>query len=177
MSLFLIDIGTPVLFVHIPKCGGTSIRTDKDIGDGYRIYDPDASWPKGIPSLAFVRNPLSRVVSCWCDWRYNRCLTDLDFDGFVDAFVGDMDGIDDPSTVQHHLAPMTHPMHGLKHATFVGRFELLQQDFDYFCGLNEIPHYTLSHMRPSFGDPSISTESRVKIESIYSNDHEQYYPC
>lgn len=173
MSLFLIDIGRPVLFVHITKCGGTSIREGRDIGGGYRIYSPDPLWPKDVPSFAFVRDPFERVVSCWRDWRYNRHLIIMGFDQFVDAFVGDTQGLDNPATIQHHLAPMTHPMHGLPHAKFVGKFKSLQSDFDEFCNESDIPQYTLPHLRQSaqHGGAMVSAASMDEIKSVYSDDY------
>ena len=177
MSLFLIDIGKPVLFVHIPKCGGSSIREGKEVSNGYRVYDPDPKWDEDLPSFGFVRNPLQRVISCWKDWRYSRCLIDFDFDDFVNAYVGSPEGIDDPTTVQHHLAPMVHPMHGLQYAKYIGRFESLQQDYDRFCYNNAIASRVLPHLRRGFGEPQVSETSRARIELIYRDDHTRFYPC
>lgn len=52
MSLFLLDIGTPAIFAHIPQTGGSSIRHERQ-SSGYRVYHPDDGWDD-LPCFTFI---------------------------------------------------------------------------------------------------------------------------
>jgi len=180
MSLFKIRLGSNVesLFIHIPKTGGTSIREGRQLSE-CRVYEPDKAW-LALPSFAFVRNPFDRLVSCWVDFRFNRRLVEWDFETFL-RHVTRVDVeeavIADPQSIEHYAAPMTHPVHGLKYAWFVGRYESLQQDFDIFVVDLGIPRIELPRLRqlPTWNGPMLNTPDNLRlVYTHYKADYELY---
>jgi hypothetical protein len=174
MSLFLIDLGEPVLFCHVPKTGGTSVRQGRQLST-FRVFEPDDDW-RQYPSFAVVRDPFDRLESCWRDFRFLRPRTALGFVTFVNAMNRpDIEGNRaDPRTMEHHAAPMTHPVHGLSHATFIGRTERLQRDFDHFCVSHGLPTRELPHHRKANGAPRAprTRAARQLVERYYEEDYE-----
>lgn len=106
MPLFSKD-GKDLLFIHIPKCGGTSLENIFSPvlkmslfhdGPGEFHCSPQhfhASFLENLfdyrmpPSLAVVRNPLDRLVS---EYRYllqNALIPTIDFDQFVNNSFGE----------------------------------------------------------------------------------------
>ena len=153
MSLFVIAISkVPTLFVHIPKTAGTSIRA-KNTLDGHSFYAPKLEWEATygpLKSFAFIRNPFTRLEAAWRDFRYLRHATSLDFPHLIQQLPGILSGerVGHPDAFAHHVAPMTHPIHGLKHASFIGRYENLDADFARFCESIGVKPYKLPHLRP-----------------------------
>lgn len=186
MSLMPVDLGQPVLFCHLPKTGGTSIRNDRRVHrrlispepdfDRLVWYRPMTSEDLAMPSFTMVRDPLDRVESCWRDFRFTRRLTSMDFMSFLDAHgpgsVSDSQ-MADPRTAAHHLAPMTHRVHGIRHVKFVGRTEYLQRDMDRFLSRNGLDLITFPRMRVSIGDRLARTRAVVSaVERLYAADYE-----
>lgn len=176
MSLHLIDLGAPVLFVHIPKTGGTSIRHGRTL-TSYQVYlhETVQPWPRDLPSVAFVRDPFERVESAWRDFRFVRPRTNLDFPDFL-RWVADASPsrIANPAAPEHHAAPMVHPIHGLEHAGFVGQYERLQDDLNRFCDLHGLDRVGLPHLRSAGDAPEAprTLETRALVERIYADDYE-----
>lgn len=178
MSLFLIDLqGRPTSFVHIPKTGGTSIRRGREMSL-YSLYDPPGIWPK--PAFAVVRDPFDRAESCWRDFSFLRPQTDLDFVPFVKKYMSaeERDNRTNPSTIAHHLAPQTDPLHGLQHADTVLWFPNLQRDFDRFCRASlDLEPFHLPHFRNGEACPRAprTEESEALIRSLFADDYEFIY--
>lgn len=176
LSLFLLNLNShKVVFIHIPKTGGTSIRTNYQVGKGIQFTMPD-EW-KGLPSFAFTRDPFDRAVSCWRDFRFRRRMTKLDFEPFLRAYSSSPSKhydtlCSDPKTIYHHMAPITHPVHGLSSAKFVGTYANLQTDFDKFCTSCSIDTIKLPLLRASSG-PIVERSSRVTdiVCDIYKDDY------
>jgi hypothetical protein len=173
MSIFLLD--WDVVFVHTPKTGGTSIRHDCQVGVGQQ-FDPLDEW-SDLPSFGFVRDPMDRALSAWKDFRFLRKMTAMGFEDFLRSFaVGSReDTIADPRTIEHHVAPMGHPVHGLAHAEFIGRYAHLQEDYDEFRATIELAPKALEFRRQSPEiDVAISPAVRKLVYQIYRSDYEQF---
>lgn len=126
------------------------------------------------PSFAFVRDPVDRVYSAWKDFRYLRRATDLSFVDFVKHYTRPSieDAIADPRTIEHHVAPMTHAVHGLQYAKFVGRFDHLQDDYDRFRRTVDLPPKSLDRLRNTdCVQVDVSQTDRRLVEDAYSADY------
>ena len=174
MSLFLIDLqGVHCVFVHIPKTGGTSIRKGKELSSAF-MFQGLETW-KDLPSFGFVRNPIDRLESCYKDFRYLRPQINWDFNTFIRQacnMILNINQVRNPTTIAHHVAPMSHPVHGLKHAKFVGLYERLQKDFDKFCEQIGVKKLKLAHYRSSkkCSSPKWNTKSYQLVKENYAED-------
>jgi hypothetical protein len=175
MSLFHVRLGDrDILFCHIPKTGGTSIRRDRQVGRGRR-YTPDPAW-LDFPAIAFVRDPYDRMESLWRDWRFRRERTELDLTGFLRSLEMNRRRIDDPNTAEHHAAAMVDPVHGLAICAelgVIGRYESLWQDFQRFCLAHDIspaplPRHrsTAEHPRAQWTDEAVAWVNRNHNEDF-----------
>ena len=149
------------IFVHIPKCAGTSIEKallalegvsipqgdmplkilDTATGDRYLLGKgrqhyvidqyPDVAYLK----FAFVRNPWSRMVS---EYRWRRRVLNYPENSFRDFIL------DPPSSNPvNHLWPQI--WFTKDRMDFIGRFENLQTDFDAVMRKLNLPQQMLSH--------------------------------
>ena len=127
------------VFIHIPKTGGTSIRTALGMAsvpyhltarDMWQIYPESRS----KFSFAFVRNPWDRIVSyahslrVGGDWHQPDKFARWDLIPQVDFILDDA---------------------GKPLVDFIGRFETLAEDFATICGHIGIPTPPLPHVNSS----------------------------
>ena len=129
---------------------------------------PDGAW-RDLPSFGVVRDPYARIESCWRDFRYLRRLIHYNFSEFVDwtqSRMGRDDLIMQPSTIEHHVAPMTHAVHGLRFAKTVGRTENLQQDFNLFCEGHGLKSFELPHLRSSQDSDAARDQERSRLHCM-----------
>lgn len=187
-----IDKQRNLIFVHIPKCAGTSI--EKALG----IYGKPECWHGvGLPQhwtlnkiverygeqilddnfvFAFVRNPWDRIVS---EFNYLHKISDpavrgRGFPWFVENVV---DG--KTSCSQHvavHLRPQSDFLANYEDKVdFIGRFENLQKDWvelgerlgkslPKLGHENKSPHFGIDH-RSSYNE----TTKQI-VQDIYQND-------
>ena len=132
------------IFIHIPKCAGTTMRTQLDYSNvvqhrsAWLIRDcmaNDLEWQKRF-KFAFVRNPWDRAVS-WYHY-YSKWIEVPSFEqwvkeGFKNHWVADWN---------HHKQPDKHPLlmsnfvtdvHGNLIVDFIGRYENLKLDWIQVC--------------------------------------------
>ena len=175
MSLFLLSVeGKPVVHCHIPKTGGTSIRSDRQLSK-YRLYDPD---PEGVdlPSFAVLRDPYDRDVSCWKDFTYLRPQTNMAFEPWLWRMsrLIDTELADNPQTMVHHAAAQTHPVHGLAHAKTIILYDKLQEGWDKFCDYLGVARQVLPRRRDSskYPDPMRTPSIESLIGEMYAADYD-----
>jgi len=127
------------VFLHLPKCGGTSIRSGTYEKPKHRpvvhATDIPKSWPLNRV-FTFVRHPLERFASAvkyirrhehqkMSDMTYERA-----FEILVDTSIPHQNARNQKMWwFKHHLIAMTHPDNYLSLARHVGRFENLQDDW------------------------------------------------
>ena len=165
------------IFIHIPKTGGTSIedtlfsrktRTKKNLWGG---YDSNKYQDGGLQHLmathilnevgedmfskyfkfSFVRNPWDKLVS---QFKYNRNRYDL----------REIIGVDKETKFHEYLIKLNstrnHVQWDYQHkfiykecgkilVDFIGKFENLQQDFNFVCDKIGIPQQQLPHKNKS----------------------------
>tara|TARA_B110000444_G_scaffold252966_1_gene283054 strand:- start:5558 stop:6121 length:564 start_codon:yes stop_codon:yes gene_type:complete len=160
------------IFIHIPKTGGSSID---DVLKKYvrrwvlhEYLYPDAVYKaqkrngfKNYFSFCFVRNPWDKIVS---QYHFNReyfGMENYTFEEYVHAFnEGKRISWFNPD----FLSWMTDD-EGNVLMDFVGRFEKLQEDFDYVCDQIKIPKQELPH--------HVKTEDRLHYTEYYNQETQQ----
>jgi chondroitin 4-sulfotransferase 11 len=150
MSIFYLN-SADVVFIHIPKTGGTSIRKGY-FGENYQgpEFEMPVRWESHF-SFAFVRNPYDRLISAWK--MFTRGTSELAASGRADLSLASfLQTVVDGSIpyvlgekyvweehVRHHTLPQVHPYYCLKDAKFIGRFESLEKDFERVCNHLALP--------------------------------------
>ena len=166
------------IFVHVPKCGGTSIehsllknenvtKITNDVKQKYRMYYyhegiqtqhrkidqfKDAR-EKSYFTFTFVRNPWERFLSEYFYIKKTGCkCKHRDFNKKFPTFK---------HFVKNNGIECCWPAHDFpqidfvlnanqnKLTNFVGRCEDMQYDFDYVCGKIGIPKIELPHRNPT----------------------------
>jgi len=120
-------------YYQVPKVATSSLRSVfKEIDSELRFAGPSRKLTKNgkLHSFAFVRDPYTRLYSCWCNKvrdsdklaRYYPELRGRDFERFVEAISSwDLRICDPHLRLQSRLVP--------KNVEFVGRFESLTEDY------------------------------------------------
>ena len=160
----IIDDKLKLIFIHIPKTGGTSIHQwlkyqncstlsfwgKKDLVDLAHLTLEDAN--RLIPNFnisyfkfAFIRHPLDRVYSAYLQ-PYKQLYPTLTFEQFLERFVKKIktnDGINDYNLV--HLWPMYQFLKINNQVTidFVGRMETWKSDIEFIKSLFLLKNYPM----------------------------------
>ncbi len=136
------------IFIHIPKCAGQSIRKTlfENLQPGHiNVYTYQQIFPRQKYNeyfkFSFVRNPWDRLVSAYFfmksggahkkdrDWADQNLVTFPDFSTFV------LEGLHLPSIqTWPHFRPQVEFLKGQNgkiELDFIGRFENIQDDFNY----------------------------------------------
>jgi len=181
------------VFVHVPKAAGQSIenfflslhgltwetrsplllRSNRDpaigpqslahltaqeyIDCGHLSRDEFESYFK----FSFVRNPWDRLVS---EFRYRRYDEKYTFAKFVQKRLPKKDSFSD---AYRHILPQYDFLHdeaGTQLVDFIGRFENLQNDFDYVCSQLGVADTMLRHVNSEKQRPGI----RTRLKSLFS---------
>ena len=165
------------IFIHIPKCGGTSIehsllknenvtKITDDVKQKYRLYYQymgvavqhrkidqfkDAR-EKNYFTFTFVRNPWERFLSeYFYIKKFKGCGCD-DFDKKFPTFKHFVKNNGIKCCWYAHDYPQIDFVFNAnqnKLTNFVGRCEDMQYDFDYVCGKIGIPKIELPHRNPT----------------------------
>ena len=171
------------MFVHLPKCGGTSVRSGVYEKPDHRpiihAKDIPKSWPENR-SFTFVRHPLQRFVSAVkYIRRYEPCkIPDMTYERALEILVDTAIPHRNVRSqrvwwFKHHLIAMTHPDNCLSLANHVGRFENLQNDWrsihKSLCPNKPVPD--LPHLNGSSDPTSWEQELPAEIISALADYH------
>lgn len=166
----MIDHQTKTVFIHVPKCGGTSIESSFNVSARSRDDERATGWSgkrkmflqhatarqirKWYPEtndytfFTFVRNPYDKLVSTY---HYFKRLNILRVSSFKEFVCTEKPvrkyNINKPHFISQH--EYTHSKSGEQLVQHIGRFEQLQQDFDNMCKYLNITVQMLPHENKS----------------------------
>ena len=157
-----VDNKNKFAFIHIPKCGGRSVKKVFDLkrhdhyGISKLVLNPTDDCPRldveGLFKFAFVRNPWDRFVSAYEYLKrggiplYDRPMTlDIkkEYPDFKD-FIFAKHVWEKWIYFRPQLDFIT--VDGSIKTDFVGRFENFQNDFDFVCDQVDTPRVKLPHV-------------------------------
>jgi len=171
-----------LIFLHIPRTGGTSIENAICGKDWFDVHAPSKHltahsakkiyaeyWDKYL-KFTFVRNPWDRMVSMLkYEWFYGvkinqekKILLDDYFDKFkkveYDERFFNANQFNDYKYIENsvYLNIIGNNM------DFIGKFENLQEDFERVCKLVGLPASKLSHIEKS--------QNRKKYQEYYTEE-------
>lgn len=171
-----------VIFLHIPKTGGTSIKESLGIKD--KIFHKKANrlslnqWNENFV-FTFVRDPYTR---CYSSWKFH---TSDKYRGYLTKRIYNLKSLtfdrylDHPKIVNSYfLCSQTEFIRNEfdKSLDFIGRFENLQSDFDELTRLLMITA-ELKHLNKNNKEPScnhLSDRIITKINDIHSEDFDKF---
>ena len=179
------------IFIHVPKCAGQSVRDTlfKNLQPGhihastYQLVFSRKLYCDYF-KFTFVRNPWDRLVSAYYflkgggahekDRRWAESqLSDYDsFEDFVSRGLGKEEVLSWP-----HFRPQVDFLsspNGMVEIDYIGRFESIQEDFDFISqrlGINrELLHINKAKAtRPAYQD-QYSDAARKIADQVYSRD-------
>jgi len=187
----MINHNTKCLFIHIPRCAGSSmekILTNNDyiLNGHYHIrYQEHLNHNKQIKDyfkFTFVRNPYDKLVSeyfwfkdqynKWNDANTKKLYRDKTFKEFVTIFLSDEARGDHYHRFTYHQ--MLEPVSDI---SFIGRYENLSEDFDIVCNTIGISQQTLTHVYKTRHDhysEYYDNETRELVACRYARDIERF---
>lgn len=207
------------VYVEVPKVACSSLKMafagllgvdlDASEGDPHQANFPDAAvstdpggylFP-GFFAFAFVRNPWSRLVSCYrdkilgevpgftnftlrpgvadCLARFEQFTASMSFEAFVEAVTGITDADADPHFRSQHTF-VTNAEGGIA-LDFVGRFERLHDDFEQVARQIGLPAVALPHLqavvRPATYAGFYTRATRDMVARRFAKDIELFGYC
>ncbi|WP_300013694.1 sulfotransferase family 2 domain-containing protein [uncultured Roseobacter sp.] len=152
-----------VVFVHLPKTGGKTVRSALGGCVENRFFGHIPDEYAQLLRFAIIRDPKTRFLSTFRMFKYGNA---LDGDGYAEPRWPDLtistalDVLDDPWigfdrshrtltwNLKHHILPQTHPFNCLAEAQRILRFENLQADFDQLCAQLDVPSKVIELPEP-----------------------------
>ena len=170
-----------MIFIHIPKTGGTSIR-DIVGGSGHKkVTDVDI---EGKFSFAFVRNPYDRLVSIFFFGGGKKRRYENSTNGFNKSVYefhkyvrnlgtkfedGRLKGVGRSLQPQHHwLADAG----GSVNLTFIGKFENIDKDWEHVARILKVKD-TLGHLNKTdhkHYERYYTPEIKAIVRKLYGKD-------
>lgn len=183
------------IFVHIPKCAGSSINQQLELNSvGFSGHSPMSyhSEYSDYFSFTFIRNPYDRVVSAYKYFRKlkegyrwykrNSIISDaakqMDFKGFVNHiphFMNLMKREEGSFESGIHFQPFYYFID--QPIDFVGRFENIQQDYAAILSHLKLPAKPLPKTNSTNNlnyQQLYIEETKKLVYNIYQEDIEKY---
>ena len=130
----------PVVFIHIPKCAGNSIRLGlKNAGVYYVNIGHSTHDSSSCYKFTFVRNPYDRIVSHYT--MFPR--PNISFIQYVRWYMKRY------PHARHMTTYVFDQATSQRKVDFVGRYENIQEDFDKLCDIMNVPNVKLPHVNKS----------------------------
>lgn len=187
-----------VIFVHIPKCGGTSINNYLNMkvigGTGHAYYNAHAQYVNaGYFAFTFVRNPWDRVVSMYKYFKsmrpgkhkwygQNKQISDTVQNITFEQFCHRLDEFQKSPASGVHFVPMVRFISKagkLKDIDYIGKVEDINLHFRNICNMTNVPVIELSRdnaSRSASDDYRVyyDIETKKIVEKKYQEDIDKF---
>jgi hypothetical protein len=187
MTNFIISAPN-LVFIHVPKTGGTSVRKAFGQVEG-RYFGHLPERFRRLPKLAVVREPKQRFLSALRMFKYGNQLEgdyyakarwpELTISKALDVLEDPWIGFDRshrniPWNLKHHILPQTHPFNCLFYADHILRFETLEDDFKDYCaklGFSaQLPRLRVSRGRQA-PEEVWTAQEEARFEQLFESDY------
>ena len=173
------------IFIHTEKTAGTSIEkcfidNADEVDVEYKHHDVRfyfANFKEFDDYFKFsiVRNPWDRLVSAYNFYKNSMKLIDFTFEEFIEKIGNKESMLDSISFIDYAIKPCFHKIRikGNIVVDFVGKFEKLQEDFDYVCERVGMESVKLPHVKKTKHNyySEYYTEKLIDIvEEVYVSD-------
>jgi len=173
------------IFIHIPKCGGFSVREYfLPNTDGMRIGPFFGHIPKKYTTyrkFTIIRNPYTRFLSLYkmCKYgttNYEPIIPSLTMKDLInilyDNKVTHTNQDTDENRIKHHSIPQTHPYNCYKMADYIARFENYNTDLNFILHKLGFNNIKLNRHNVSKGDKThiFKDKNLNKINEYYEED-------
>lgn len=178
------------VFIHLPKTGGTSVRTAFGGIEG-RFFGHIPNKFIHLKSFAVIREPKARFLSAFRMFKFGNKLDgdyysqprwpDLTISKALDVIEDPWIGFDRsqrvlPWNLKHHIIPQTHPFNCLSYAKNLLRFETLEVDFLRICAEMGVSA-ELPKLRISLGEGAVEDSwcqaDEVRFSKLFAGDYHE----
>lgn len=168
------------LFIHVPKCGGSSMESFKwNNGNGhFTILDFERINKDEYFKWCFVRNPFDRIASAYITCPELKISSFLEFlqtikqnrpKNFGNLIQWNQCQSLGLNVSRIHFYPMT-SLVSVKNMDFIGRFENIEEDWkivsDKFGETSQLPN----RRKRTIDLPAYNKKSRELVREIYASD-------
>jgi len=182
MSAYIPELNA--LFIHVPRTAGTSMEKVLAPRTGGHETIRDYSLPPDVFKFAFVRHPLDRFVSAFFarDEVAGFEISVAGMNRYIEyiscKYPGELPYF---GVYVEHFIPMHHFLLDFKDGigvNFLGRYEKLDEHWDYLCNALRIKTLPLPHYRkfdhPHFVECYQTPKNRAYVEELYARDMELF---
>ena len=144
------------LFIPIPKCASSTLRARLNGPKIYEIENVDVLKNINKFKFTFVRNPYSRILSCWSGKiknKFGSAITNMDgyhYDMTFEEFVKKV--YETPNYLcEQHFAPITTIVGDIEF-DFFGKIETFETDYNTLSNLIDVPKVSINHAVTKVGE-------------------------
>lgn len=186
-----------IIFIHIPRTGGTSIETAIVGRNWWKVHPPSKHLTAHIAKkvyaeywddyfkFTFIRNPWDRMVSLLKYGAFYGVKFNFTDKMLIDEYLEHCNKIEYDKRFFHlnqfkDFTPKKNSVYQNiigEEMNFIGRFENLNEDFKYICDQIKFPQKKLPHIEESqrrhYRD-YYNKESKLSVENKYLKDIEKF---
>lgn len=162
--------------IHIPKCGGLSIRKNNVFNfiGPYFGYIPEQY--SNYQVIGFCRHPIQRFLSAYKMFAFGtptyKSRKYFDIDEAIKIILDPHIKYKSRRSFKHHVIPITHPYNCIDKANYIIRYENYHTDcFKIFRSMLNIP-FTPKHINSS--NKKQITLSKKQKDILYDYYHQDF---
>ena len=172
-----------LIIIHIPKCGGSSVRKYSGIRftEKYMGYIPNKYI--NYNKIGFCRHPIERFLSAFKMFKFGTTvepakIKNLTIDTAINYLKDDSvkwnNSHSSIENFKHHAIPITHPYNCIEHADNIIKFEQYDLDVKRFLIDKGMPVKIKKTNSTQKININITKEQKNNLYDYYINDFERF---